>query len=210
MGFCLFNNVAIAAQEALALGLERVAVIDFDVHHGNGTQAAFLNDPRAAYLSTHQEGIYPGTGRVEDADDESKRGRIVNLPLPPRVGTAGFALIADQVIAPFVRGFQPRLLLVSAGYDAHWRDPLASLGLSTAGYFQLSQSLVELAGEVCGGKIVFVLEGGYDPHNVADGIRAALTAMTEEFAPVVANDSPFQEPDIAARLAQVRRWHGWE
>jgi acetoin utilization deacetylase AcuC-like enzyme len=190
--------------------VERVAVIDFDVHHGNGTQAAFLDNPRSAYLSTHQEGIYPGTGRVEDADDESKRGRIVNLPLPARTGNTGFAQIADQVIAPFVREFQPGLLLVSAGYDAHWRDPLASLGLSAAGYFQLSHRLVELAGEVCGGKIVFVLEGGYDPHNVADGIRAALAAMLGESAPAVEDASPYAEPDIAARLAQVRRWHDWE
>ncbi len=210
MGFCLFNNVAIAAQEALALGVERVAVIDFDVHHGNGTQAAFLDDPRAAYLSTHQEGIYPGTGRLADADEEGKRGRIVNLPLPARTGDTGFAQIAEQVIAPFVRGFQPGLLLVSAGYDAHWRDPLASLGLSAAGYFILAQRLVELAGEVCGGKLVFVLEGGYDPHNVADGIRAALAAMLGESAPAVEEVSPYAEPDLGARLAQVRRWHGWE
>lgn len=210
MGFCLFNNAAIAAQEALTLGVERVAVIDFDVHHGNGTQAAFLEDPRCAYLSTHQEGIYPGSGWLEEADTPDKRGRIVNLPLPARAGDGDFQQILERLITPFLRAFRPGLLLVSAGYDAHWRDPLASLGLSTAGFAHLSRGLTHLAEEICGGRVVFLLEGGYDAQNVANGLRASLAALTGLPAPAVPDSCPFPEPDIEARLARARQWHGFK
>ncbi|PWH11745.1 MAG: hypothetical protein DDG60_16655 [Anaerolineae bacterium] len=209
MGFCLFNNAAIAAQEALALGLKRVAVIDFDVHHGNGTQAAFADDPRCGYLSTHQQGIYPGTGWLEEADSADKRGRIVNLPLPAHTGNNGFERILSQVITPFVHTFRPDLLIISAGYDAHWRDPLASLGLSTAGFALLSQRLVELAAEICRGRIIFLLEGGYHPDNVANGIRASLAALSGHPAPEIADTCPYNEPEIEARLARTREWHGF-
>lgn len=209
MGFCLFNNAAIAAQEALALGLERVAVIDFDVHHGNGTQAAFLDDPRCGYLSTHQEGIYPGTGWLEEADRADKRGRIVNVPLPSRTGDEGFRQILGMVIKPFVWKFQPELLIVSAGYDAHWRDPLASLGLSTAGFAMLSRGLVEIAEEGCQGRIVFLLEGGYDADNVANGIETGFAALTGHPPKNTADACPHREPDIGSRLARTREWHGF-
>ncbi len=210
MGFCLFNNAAIAAQEALASGLERVAVIDFDVHHGNGTQAAFLNDPRCGYLSTHQEGIYPGTGWLEEADSPAKRGRIVNLPLPARTGDAGFRQILEGVMRPFARKFRPELLIISAGYDAHWRDPLAALGLSTAGYALLSRGLVDIAEESCQGRIVFLLEGGYDADNVANGIGAGFAALTGHPQKDIPDASPHREPEIEARLAQTRAWHGFD
>lgn len=209
MGFCLFNNAAIAAQEALASGLKRAAVIDFDVHHGNGTQAAFLNDPRCGYLSTHQEGIYPGTGWLEQADSADKRGRIINLPLPARTGDEGFRQIFQGLIVPFVRTFRPDLLIVSAGYDAHWRDPLASLGLSTAGYAMLSRGLAALAEEHCQGRIVFLLEGGYDADNVANGIRAGFAALTGHPQKEIADVCPHPEPQIEARLARTRAWHGF-
>lgn len=209
MGFCLFNNAAIAAQEALAGGLKRVAVIDFDVHHGNGTQAAFLNDPRCGYLSTHQEGIYPGTGWLEDADSAARRGRIVNVPLPARTGETGFRKILTEVIRPFVQAFQPELLIISAGYDAHWRDPLASMGLSTAGYAMLSRGLVEIAEENCQGRIVFVLEGGYDAGNVANGIEAGFAALTGHPSQEIADACPYREPEIDDRLARTRAWHGF-
>jgi acetoin utilization deacetylase AcuC-like enzyme len=205
MGFCLFNNVAIAAQEALAFGLKRVAVIDFDVHHGNGTQAAALQDERFGFLSTQQEGIYPGTGAIEDAPHAI--GRIVNVPLPANSGEKDFALVAEKIYRPFVAHFRPEMIFVSAGFDAHWSDPLAGLALTSRGYFALSQVLVALAEEFCGAKIVFVLEGGYDPKNVANGIQSVFAAMTGGEAPQVNDASPRPEPDISQRVEIVLKRH---
>ena len=207
MGFCLFNNVAIAAQDALANGLERVAVIDYDAHHGNGTQAIFLDNERVAFLSTHQWGIYPGTGWTEDAPQARKR--IVNVPLPAYAGDRVYEQVADRIFAPFMESFKPQLLLISVGFDAHWSDPITSLGLSTRGYFMLAQKVVALAQEYCEGKIVFVLEGGYDPANVANGVEAVFVAATGK-GELGANDlSPKNEPDCEARIEEVRKWHGF-
>ncbi|NOY99985.1 MAG: histone deacetylase [Chloroflexi bacterium] len=207
MGFCLFNNAAVAAKDALARGLERALIVDFDAHHGNGTQAAFRDDERVAYLSTHQEGIYPGSGRIEDVPHA--KGRIVNVPLPAFSGDAAFRRIAEAVITPLAARFRPQMIFVSAGFDSHWNDPLTSLGLTSAGFFVLAQRLVGLAQEHCGGKIVFVLEGGYDPQNVADGATAVFAALTgSESAPGGGDASPHPEPDITPRLDEVRRWQG--
>lgn len=208
MGFCIFNNVAVAAKDALAQGLERVLVVDYDAHHGNGTQAVFLNDERLAYLSAHQWGIYPGTGWIEEAPHAKKR--IVNVPLPAFAGNQAFAQITAEIIQPMVEAFKPEMILVSAGFDAHWNDPITALGLSSAGFFQISKRLVELAEEHCGGKIAFVLEGGYDPVNVANGagaVIAALAGTTEEFD--AGDPNPRPEPDVEARINEVRRWHGF-
>ncbi len=206
MGFCLLNNVAIAARRALNSGLERVLVFDFDAHHGNGTQAVFWDEPRAAYFSTHQENIYPfRTGFMDEA--AHARGRIVNLPLPARSGDTTFALIAGQILAPLVEKFAPQMIFVSAGFDSHWDDPLAELGLSSAGYHALARRLVELAEAICGGKLVFVLEGGYNPRNVASGVEAILCALTD--SPFRAADpSPYPEPESRDRLEYLRRLHG--
>lgn len=206
MGFCLFNNIAIAARQALASGLERVMVVDFDAHHGNGTQAAFLDEPRVAFLSTHQWGIYPGTGGLSDAP--AARKRILNVPLPAFSGDACFARIAEVVMRPALAAFRPQLLLVSVGFDAHWNDPITSLGLSTRGFFQVSNSLVEMASEFCQGRVVFVLEGGYDPQNVANGGEAVFRALTgSKEAPSVSDPSPHPEPDIESLLEEVRQVH---
>jgi acetoin utilization deacetylase AcuC-like enzyme len=205
MGFCLFNNVAVAAREALAFGLERVAVIDFDVHHGNGTQAAAWSDEHFGFLSSQQEGIYPGTGYISDAPQA--RGRIVNVPLPMHTGDKGFALVAEKIYRPFVAHFKPQMLFISAGFDAHWSDPLASLKLTASGFFTLSQALVALATEFCDGKIVFVLEGGYDPKNVANGINAVFAALTGREAPKTDDRFRHTEPDITQRVDEVLAWN---
>ncbi|MBT3190373.1 MAG: histone deacetylase [Anaerolineae bacterium] len=206
MGFCLFNNIAIAAKDVLESGAKRTLIIDYDAHHGNGTQAAFLNDERVAYLSTHQGGIYPGTGRIDDAPHA--RGRIVNLPLPGFSGDAVFRQIAKQIIAPFVQRFQPEIILVSAGFDSHWSDPLTQLGLSTRGFFELSRYLVELADEYCEGKIIFVLEGGYDARNVAKGVEAVFLAIANQKSTSEAGDeSPYPEQNIEERIQAVRELH---
>jgi acetoin utilization deacetylase AcuC-like enzyme len=206
MGFCLFNNVAIAAASALMAGVKRVAIVDYDAHHGNGTQAAFLQDPRVAYLSIHQWGIYPGTGWYEEAPHA--RARIVNVPLPARSGDEVYSRVADAIMGPFIKTFQPGLLLVSAGFDAHWKDPITSLGLSSAGFHQLSRKLVELADDICSGHIVFVLEGGYGPANVANGALAVFAALTHGPFADAHDASPHQEPDIDAQLGAIRSLHG--
>lgn len=207
MGFCLFNNVAIAAQDAIASGIERVLVVDYDAHHGNGTEKAFWNDSRLGYFSTHQENIYPGSGFLKGAPHA--KGRIADFPLPAYSGDKGFSLLFELALVPLVKSFAPSLILVSAGFDAYWSDPLTSLGLSTAGYYAISKKLVELAGEICGGKIVFVLEGGYDPQNVSNGVQAIFAALTGN-TPLQVNDfSPYPEPDIGERMDAFRKWHGF-
>jgi acetoin utilization deacetylase AcuC-like enzyme len=207
MGFCIFNNVAIAAQEAIANGMERVMVIDYDAHHGNGTQAACTNDERFGFISTHQWGIYPGTGWINDAPNA--RGRLVNVPLHAYAGDKTFAHVADEIFKPVVESFRPQMLFISAGFDAHWNDPITSLGLSTQGYYNISKKLVDLAEEYCKGKIVFVLEGGYDPNNVANGTMAVFDALTHSPLRKDAHDpSPHTDPDHESRIVEIRKWHG--
>jgi len=206
MGFCLFNNIAIAAKDALALGLERVMVVDYDAHHGNGTQAAFMDQENIAFISAHQWGIYPDTGWIEDAPRAKKR--IVNVPLPAYSGNETYLRITDEIIRPVVESFKPEMLFVSAGFDGHWNDPITSLGLSSAGFFEISKKLVGLASEHCEGRIVFVLEGGYDPVNVSNGAEAVFLALEGSEAGFDAGDAnPHREPDVDSRLEEIRKWH---
>jgi len=207
MGFCIFNNVAVGARYAIERGVERVLVIDYDAHHGNGTQAAFMNDERVAFLSAHQWGIYPGTGWIDDA--AHARRRIVNVPLPAYAGDTAFEQAADKIFLPFVRSFNPEMIFISVGYDAHWSDPLTSLGLTTAGYLMLAKKVMSLAEEFCKGKIVFVLEGGYDPVNVANGAEATFVAATGKGASEANDPNPNKEPDCESRIEEVRKWHGF-
>jgi len=212
MGFCLFNNVAVGARYALAgmdghPPLDRVMVIDYDAHHGNGTQAAFLHEDRVAFLSAHQWGIYPGTGWITDAPHAKKR--IVNVPLPSRAGDKVYERVADDIFKGFVEAFKPQMIFISVGFDAHWNDPITSLGLSTKGYLMLAQKVIDLAAEFCGGRIVFVLEGGYDPVNVAHGAEAVFAAATGSGTSEANDLSPHKEPDPEARIEEIRKWHGF-
>lgn len=212
MGFCLFNNIAVAARNALEASpssVHRVAIVDYDAHHGNGTQAAFASDPRVAYLSTHQWGIYPGTGWYTEAPDAKQR--IVNVPLPARSGDQVFKQVAGEIITPFLASFKPDLVMVSAGFDAHWNDPITTLGLSTAGFYMLSKRLVDWAEEHCAGRIVFVLEGGYDAANLANGAAAVFAALTgSDAGQAVEDPMPYPEPDAARQqIDKVRRWKGF-
>jgi len=211
MGFCIFNNIAIGARVALNEGMERVMVIDYDAHHGNGTQAAFLNEERAAFLSAHQWGIYPGTGWLEDVPHA--KGRIVNVPLPAYAGDKVYEQVADRIFKPFVESFKPQMIFISVGFDAHWNDPITTLGLSTAGYFTLAQKVVALADEYCDGKIVFVLEGGYDPMNVANGAGTVFDAMSKRglsHEAAVRDLNPHKQPDCESRIEEVRKWNGFQ
>jgi acetoin utilization deacetylase AcuC-like enzyme len=207
MGFCIFNNVAIAAIDAVENGLERVAVIDYDAHHGNGTQAVFLNDERVGFLSAHQWGIYPGTGWLTDAPHAKKR--LVNVPLPANTGDKVYEQVADRIFKPFVETFKPQMLFISVGFDAHWNDPITMLGLSTQGYLTLAKKVVALAEEHCDGKIVFVLEGGYDPVNVAYGAEAVFIAMTAKGESEARDPNPHKEPDCESRIEEIQKWHGF-
>ncbi len=174
MGFCLFNNVAVGALRARAAhGLERAAVIDFDVHHGNGTQAIFADDPHLFYGSTHQYPLYPGTG----ARGETGVGNIVNAPLRPNAGSAEFRTAFNELILPALEDFRPDFVLISAGFDAHRRDPLAQLNLVEADFAWATERLVELAGRHCRGRIVASLEGGYDLEALAASAAAHVAAL---------------------------------
>ncbi len=178
MGFCLFNNVALAAYAALeAHGLERVLIVDFDVHHGNGTQDSFDQDPRVLYFSTHQYPHYPGTGHWQEIGRGDGQGTTANVPLPPGVGDAGFNLIFEDFMWPLAERYRPQLILVSAGYDAHWSDPLAGMALSVTGYAQLARSLKSLAEALCHGRLVFTLEGGYNLDVLSYGVLNAFKAL---------------------------------
>jgi acetoin utilization deacetylase AcuC-like enzyme len=174
MGFCLFNSVAIGARHALAQpGIERVAVIDFDVHHGNGTQAMFESDADLFYASTHQSPLYPGTG----ASSETGVGNIVNAPLRPNSGSPEFRYAFSNVILPALADFRPNFLIVSAGFDAHRRDPLAQLNLSEDDYDWVTRQLTGLAERLCGGRLVSSLEGGYDLQALGTSAAAHMRAL---------------------------------
>ncbi len=176
MGFCLFNNVAIGAAHARnAHGLGRVAVMDFDVHHGNGTQAMFWNEPDMLYASTHQSPLYPGTGSATEC---GASGNITNAPLPPGAGSEAFREAMSAVVLPAIRQFVPEFLFISAGFDAHLCDPLAQLQFTTDDYRWATEKLCEIADSCCKGRVVSTLEGGYDLTALGDSVAVHVQALT--------------------------------
>lgn len=176
MGFCLFNGIAVGAMHARnAHDTHRVAVFDFDVHHGNGTQAMFWSDPDALYLSTHQMPLYPGTGAVTE---RGAHRNIVNVPCSPGTGSKPWRQMVEKQILPAIDGFVPDLLLISAGFDAHATDQLAQMQLVEDDFFWVTERLVEAAERHCGGRLVSVLEGGYNPPALAASVIAHLEAMS--------------------------------
>lgn len=206
MGFCLFNNVAIAATHALERrGLSRVMILDWDLHHGNGTEAAFYNSNRVLFLSCHESPAYPGTGWVTDVGEGEGEGFTVNLPLPPGSGDAVYAEAFETIVSPIARAFRPELFLVSCGLDAHYLDPLGRLRLTAAGYGHLSEVACGLADELAGGRIVFVLEGGYDPVGLGWGLASVLNVAAGLGGPLPEPEPYRQAPfDTIPRGASER------
>ena len=174
MGFCLFNNVAVAAAALRAAGVERVCIVDWDLHHGNGTQHLFEDDPDVLYVSTHQYPCYPGTGAAHEVGHGAGAGRTLNLPFPPGFGDAEFARAFGEVILPVARQFDPDFVLVSAGFDCDGRDPLGGLDVSPAGFTMMAHACRRLADETAHGRLVAVLEGGYDLGAIAEGVETVL------------------------------------
>lgn len=213
MGFCLLNNIAIAARIAQTkYQLKRILIVDYDVHHGNGTQDIFYDDPGVLFISTHQSPFYPGSGHISQTGKAEGHGYTLNIPMPAGQGDINYAAVFEQIVIPAAQRYQPQLILVSAGFDAHWHDPLANMKLSLVGYNQLTRQLIELADGLCDGKIVFVMEGGYDLQALSHGIANIAYALlgrddiTDPYGPAI--DS--SEPDIAELISQIRRVHQLE
>jgi acetoin utilization deacetylase AcuC-like enzyme len=180
MGFCFFNSIAIAAAHARARGLSRVAIVDFDVHHGNGTQWSFYDDPNVLFVSSHQYPYYPGTGAAEDIGRGAGTGFTVNLPLAAGATDADYELAYSKLALPVVAQFRPELVLVSAGYDAHLDDPLAGMRLTAPYFGRLMHAIAGVADECCKGRLVAITEGGYDLAGLAASLRASLHALMGE------------------------------
>ena len=178
MGFCIFNNVAIAARFALSkFNLNRVLIADFDIHHGNGTQDAFYADPKVLYFSTHQYPFYPGTGWMDETGTGEGEGTAVNFPMTAGWGDEEYLRAFNEVLVPVARRFQPELILVSAGFDPHWADHLAMMKVTITGFAQMATVLKGLAAELCQGRLVFTLEGGYNLRVVASSIKATFDVL---------------------------------
>jgi acetoin utilization deacetylase AcuC-like enzyme len=177
MGFCFFNNVAVAAAALRAAGVGRVCIVDWDLHHGNGTQHLFERDPSVLYVSTHQYGIYPGTGAVAEVGEGAGAGRTLNLPFPGGFGDREFARAFDEIVLPIARQFAPEFVLVSAGFDCDGRDPLGGLDVSPAGFASMAHACRALAEETAHGRLVAVLEGGYDLDAIDEGVATVLDVL---------------------------------
>jgi acetoin utilization deacetylase AcuC-like enzyme len=204
MGFCLFNNVAVGAARALAAGLTRVAVVDFDVHHGNGTQAIFYGDPRVLYVSSHAYPFYPGTGGLDEVGEGKGEGFTVNLPLPGTMGDAEYARIYREIVEPIVAAFDPELVLVSVGFDPHRDDPLAGMAATERGFAAMAASCVAGAAGSAKGRAVFVLEGGYDLDGIAESTTAVMGVLLGETVGTGGDPAPRIDPLIGL----FRKHHG--
>jgi len=210
MGFCLFNNVAIAAAHLRARGVARIAIVDWDLHHGNGTQHLFARDPTVLYISTHQYPFYPGTGAVEEVGEGPGAGYTFNLPFPPGFGDAEFGRAFDELVVPLLRQFRPEFVLVSAGFDCDARDPLGLLQVTPAGFARMARACLHAAQDTAGGRLAAVLEGGYDLTAITEGVEAVLEVFRgrESLPPLQTGDARSLDR-LATRVRVVHSpyWH---
>ncbi|HXW84856.1 MAG TPA: histone deacetylase [Candidatus Binataceae bacterium] len=209
MGFCFFNSIAIAAEWLRQKrGFRRILILDWDVHHGNGTQEMFYESPDVLYISTHQYPHYPGTGSLQEIGAGAGEGFTVNIPMFAELGDAEYANVFDQLIFPIARQFRPEFILVSCGFDAHYRDPLAQMNVTEDGFVGLCRRAKRLAAELCGGKLALVLEGGYDLEALVNSTRAVIDELGRDPAdPIIgARDADLASPIIERVLHGVGRW----
>ena len=211
MGFCLFNNLAIAAEYALERHkLERILIVDFDVHHGNGTEAVFYENPRVLYASTHEFPFYPGSGSVAETGSGAGKGTTVNIPLPAGCADSEYLLVFEEIIGPVARRFKPQLILVSAGYDLHWADPIALMQVTITGLARIVGTIKGLADELCDGRLVFSLEGGYNFAALATSIKATMDVLLGNIDiddPLGKSPRQFNAPSITPLIKQIKETH---
>jgi acetoin utilization deacetylase AcuC-like enzyme len=206
MGFCLFNTIAIGAHHLKnTYGAKRVMIMDWDVHHGNGTQDAFYEDPSVLFISTHQFPYYPGTGAVNEVGQNAGEGYTINIPLPAGCTDAEYVRVFQEVVVPAAKEFEPEWILVSAGFDPHRRDPLGGMEVTEAGFGGMARLLLQLADQYAGGKIAFLLEGGYDLAALQNSVAAVLETLQQKSLPVenAKPDGDKIEP-VIRRVLQVR------
>ncbi|MDP9152582.1 MAG: histone deacetylase [Myxococcota bacterium] len=205
MGFCLLNHVAVAAAHARARGLGRVAIVDWDVHHGNGTQEMFWREPGVLYVSTHQFPFYPGTGDVDETGDGEGKGYSVNIPLSAGAGDAAYRAAFERVVLPVVASYAPELILVSAGFDAAERDPLAQMELSADAFGWMARELARIADDSAGGRMALVLEGGYDLVALEAGMKSAIRGMLTDEALELPGTGSGNEEEVARAAAWAKK-----
>jgi acetoin utilization deacetylase AcuC-like enzyme len=208
MGFCMINHVAVAARHALGRGARRVVILDWDVHHGNGTEEIFAHVPEVLYISLHQSPQYPGTGAARDVGLGGGRGYTVNVPLSAGAGNAVYAAAFERLLLPIIEQYAPDLTLVSAGYDAHQRDPLGGMQLDGQGYGWMTRRLLETAARGPSPRIGFLLEGGYDLEGVRESVQHTLGALAAAPLPLEAGvvDATFEAQIAASARAQRDFW----
>ena len=202
MGFCIFNNVAIGARCAQKMGLEKVLIVDWDVHHGNGTSAVFYDDRSVMYFSTHQFPHYPSTGRVKELGMDGAEGFTVNVPLPWGTGDSGYLTVFEEVMKPVAMEFDPDIVLVSAGQDPHQADPLSGMNLTTEAFGSMAATVKEVADSCCEGRLVAALEGGYNLSALSDSIVAILRSFKGESPAKIEVE---EDPRVEERIEEVRR-----
>ena len=211
MGFCLFNNIALAARLAQEeFGLKRIMILDWDVHHGNGTQKIFYHDPGVLFVSVHQNPAFPGTGHIQETGKGAGEGYNVNIPLPPGCSDPEYDRVFSEIIRPLADRYQPELLLVSAGQDAYHDDPLASMLVSYKGFANMARHAKEIAGEYTGGKIVLTLEGGYHLRGQAEAVVTIMSELGNWGRPIKEEPSPPSDPiydDPSRIIAEVKKIH---